>query len=104
MYFSLSTDEPVQYARPSIDVLFESAADVFGPRAIGVVLTGANRDGARGAGEIRRRGGLVIVQDPTTAESDVMPKAALDAAPGARVLPPEGIGRLLLSLAATVAP
>ncbi len=99
MYFSLSTDEPVQFARPSIDVLFQSAADVFGPRAIGVILTGANRDGARGATEIRRRGGTLIVQDPATAECDVMPRAAIEAVPDALVRPPEEIGRLLCALA-----
>jgi two-component system chemotaxis response regulator CheB len=99
MYFSLSTDEPVQFARPSIDVLFQSAADVFGPRAVGVVLTGANRDGAWGASEIHRRGGKVIVQDPATAECAVMPKAAIEVVPDAIVLPPEEIGRLLSALA-----
>ncbi len=99
MYFSLSTDDPVQFARPSIDVLFESAASTFGPRAIGVILTGANRDGAHGAREIRRRGGTVIVQDPTTAECDVMPLAAIEAVPDALVRPPQEIGRLLCALA-----
>ena len=83
LYYSLSTDEPVQYARPSIDVLFESAADVHGARAIAVVLTGANRDGAEGAREIRRRGGTVLVQDPVTAECPVMPEAAIQAVPDA---------------------
>jgi two-component system chemotaxis response regulator CheB len=99
MYFSLSTDDPVQFARPSIDVLFESAADTFGSRAIGVILTGANRDGARGAAEIRRRGGTLIVQDPATAESKIMPRAALELVPDALVRPPEEIGRLLCALA-----
>jgi two-component system chemotaxis response regulator CheB len=101
LYFSLSTDEPVQYARPSIDVLFESAADVYGPRAIAVVLTGANRDGAEGAREIRRRGGTVVVQDPATAEGAVMPQAAIQAVPDALVRSPEEIGLLLLELAST---
>jgi two-component system chemotaxis response regulator CheB len=104
MYFSLSTDDPVQFARPSIDVLFESAADVFGARVTGVVLTGANHDGAQGAGEIRRRGGSVIVQDPATAESSVMPNAALLAVPDARVHNPGGIGRLLATLYPPSAP
>jgi two-component system chemotaxis response regulator CheB len=100
MYFSLSVDEPVQYARPSIDVLFESAADVFGSKTIGVILTGANHDGAAGAAAIRRRGGTILVQDPMTAESPVMPAAALEAAPEARVLTPRQIGSLLAELAA----
>jgi two-component system chemotaxis response regulator CheB len=77
-YFSLSTDDPVQYARPSIDVLFESAADIFGPDVIALVLTGANQDGARGALRIQEKGGLVLIQDPATAESPVMPMAALE--------------------------
>jgi two-component system chemotaxis response regulator CheB len=73
----LSVDEPVQYARPSIDVLFESAADEYGPRTIGVLLTGANADGAAGLQAIARRGGHTIVQDPATAERPEMPGAAL---------------------------
>lgn len=101
LYFSLSTDEPVQYARPSIDVLFESAADVYGDRAIAVVLTGANRDGADGAREVRRRGGTVVVQDPKTAECPVMPEATIQAVPDALVRSPEDIGLLLLELAST---
>jgi two-component system chemotaxis response regulator CheB len=104
MYFSLSTDDPVQYARPSIDVFLESAADVLGERAIAVILTGANRDGARGAAEIHRRGGIVIVQDPLTAESSVMPAAALEAVPGALVRRAEDIGTLLIKLAAKISP
>lgn len=79
-YYSLSVDEPVQFARPSIDVLFESAAEVCCDRAIAIVLTGANQDGARGAARVRERGGTVIVQDPATAECPVMPSAALELA------------------------
>jgi two-component system, chemotaxis family, protein-glutamate methylesterase/glutaminase len=74
----LSVDEPVSYSRPSIDVLFESTADAFGPRAVAVLLTGANADGAAGLRAIAERGGHTIVQDPTTAERPEMPKAALD--------------------------
>lgn len=96
--FSLSTDDPVQYARPSIDVLFESAADAFGSAVIGVVLTGANQDGARGAARIREKGGLVIVQDPNTAESSVMPLAAIQATGTSYVCAPEHMGALLLKL------
>ena len=104
MYFSLSTDEPVQYARPSIDVLFESAADIFGPKAICIVLTGANRDGAQGAARIHRNGGIVIVQKPSTAESAVMPEAAIETVPEAEVRFLEEIGALLLKLAQNFSP
>lgn len=104
MYFSLSTDEPVQYARPSIDVLFESAAGVYGARTIGVVLTGANRDGAEGVREIRRRGGTVVVQDPKTAECPVMPEAAIQTVPDALIHSPKDIRLLLLELASLHAP
>src|SRR5690606_21562037 len=78
-WVSLSVDDPVQFARPSIDVLFQSAAEAFGPRAIGVVLTGSNADGAEGLAAIARRGGLTVVQDPGTAERAEMPRAALAA-------------------------
>ncbi len=75
--FNLSVDDLVRYSRPSIDVLFESAADAYGSRLIGVVLTGANDDGAEGAKRIKRHGGLVVVQDPDTAEAPVMPRAVI---------------------------
>jgi len=75
--FSLSTDEKVNYCRPSIDVLFESAADVYGPRLAAIILTGANNDGAEGLRLIKEKGGLVIVQDPQSAEFSLMPAAAL---------------------------
>lgn len=97
-YFSLSTDAPVMYSRPSIDVAFESAADVYGPRAAGVVLTGANHDGAHGLRRIVDRGGVALVQDPRTAEVAVMPTAALRAVPGAEVLTLEGIAARLRAL------
>ncbi len=76
--FSLSMDEKVNYARPSIDVLFESAALVFLDRLIGVLLTGANHDGAKGISTIKKYGGLTIAQDPLTAKYSVMPQAAID--------------------------
>ena len=77
---SLSVDEKENYSRPSIDVLFESAAYVWSSRLIGIVLTGANSDGAKGLALIKQRGGTTIVQDPETAEYDTMPRAASDSA------------------------
>lgn len=75
--FALSTDPAVGFARPSIDVLFESAADQYRDRTIGVVLTGANRDGARGLAAIKLRGGLALVEDPALAACPEMPEAAI---------------------------
>ena len=98
--FALSLDERVQHARPSIDVLFESAADAYGERVIGVVLTGANADGAAGLAKIAERGGAAIVQDPDTAEAPEMPAAALAAAAAAIVLPLERIGPHIAELCA----
>ena len=98
--FSLSVDEPVRFARPSIDVFFESVADRFGAEAAGVVLTGANEDGSEGLRRIVDRGGLAIVQDPRTAESPIMPRAALRAVPKARKLSLERMTPFLISLAA----
>jgi two-component system chemotaxis response regulator CheB len=94
-FFSLTVDEPVRFSRPSIDLTFESAADAFSAAVIGVVLTGANADGARGLRRIADRGGLAIVQDPATAESPVMPRAALAATPSARVMRLEEIPAVL---------
>ena len=95
---SLSTDEPVLYARPSIDVLLETAAESYRDRCIGVVLTGANDDGAHGLARVAELGGMAIVQDPSTAQRDEMPLAALRATPAARVLPVEEIAHLLVEL------
>jgi len=97
-HFCLSIDEPVLHARPSIDVLFESAADAYGKSVIAIVLSGANRDGADGAALIKEKGGRVIVQDPATAESGIMPQATLDAVEADYILPPERMGPLLLEL------
>lgn len=94
--FSLSTEGPVRYSRPSIDVLFESAADVYGASLIGVILTGANDDGAAGVRAIKQNGGTVIVQDPATAESPEMPSAAIAAAEVDRILPLEEISSFLV--------
>ncbi|MDZ7961547.1 MAG: chemotaxis protein CheB [Aulosira sp. DedQUE10] len=96
--FALSTDEPISYARPSIDVLFESAADVYGEQVIGVILTGANEDGVQGLKMIKARLGTAIVQEPTTAECPVMPKAAINAVAVDWILSPEEIGRKLVYL------
>lgn len=93
--FALSSEEPVWYARPSIDVLFESCADAYGERVIGVILTGANEDGAQGLAAIKAHGGLTIVQDPETAENRVMCDAALAATAVNKVLPLEEIDPFL---------
>ena len=95
---ALSIDEPVLFSRPSIDVLFESAADAYGSRATGVLLTGANNDGTAGLGAIRRAGGLTIVQDPATADSPTMPAAAIAAGAADKVLPLRAIAPLLVEL------
>lgn len=96
--FSLTVDERVNYARPAIDVLFETAACAYKDNLIGVVLTGANHDGAAGLKAIRECGGLCIVQDPTTAVSRYMPEAALAAVKPDYVLPLKDIIELLVSL------
>ncbi len=96
--FSLSVDAAVGFSRPSIDVLFESAADAYGDRVLGVVLTGANADGARGLQRIKARGGMVIVQDPKTAEAPAMPQAAIDAVRVDRILPLDSIGPFLVEV------
>jgi Chemotaxis response regulator containing a CheY-like receiver domain and a methylesterase domain len=75
--FSLTFDAPVNYSRPSVDVLFETAADVFTNRLLGIVLTGANRDGAKGVQYIQSKGGLTIAQEPATADFPEMPMAAI---------------------------
>lgn len=103
-YFSLTTDEPVRYSRPSIDVMFESAADAYGMDVIGVVLTGANADGARGLRRIADAGGHVVVQDPESSEIRVMPRAALKAVPDACVLALESIGPHLAAIRGRRAP
>jgi two-component system, chemotaxis family, protein-glutamate methylesterase/glutaminase len=100
---TLSTDEAVQFARPSIDVLFESAADAYGEGVIGVILTGASGDGAEGLARIQARGGVAIVQDPATSERRRMPDAAIAATRADAVLPLEEIPAFLHGLCCGVA-
>lgn len=101
-YISLTVDSPVRFSRPSIDVLFKSASDTFGANTIGVVLTGANEDGAGGLARIAARGGKAIVQDPEEAEAPIMPQSAIRAVPGARVLPLKQISAELARLATVI--
>ena len=89
--FALSTEAPVHHSRPSIDVLFETAAEAYGSRLIGVVLTGASSDGAEGLRHIVRRGGHAVVQDPDTAEQPTMPAAAVATGVAHAILPLDGI-------------
>jgi len=95
---SLSTDESVHHSRPSIDVAFESAADAYADRLVGVILTGANEDGSAGLKRIRDAGGVTVVQDPATAARPEMPSAAMAAVTGARILPLRKIGPFLVEI------
>lgn len=96
--FRLSVDAPVNWSRPSVDVLFQSAAKVYGDRLVGVVLTGANADGAEGLKCIKERGGLAVVQNPATADAESMPRTAMDAVDVDHVLELEEIGPFLREL------
>ena len=100
--FALSTDPREQYSRPSIDVLFESAADAYASRVVGVILTGANPDGAAGLARIRRRGGFAVVQDPATADRAAMPEAAMARAGADEVVALSEIAPLLTRLCGRV--
>lgn len=93
--FSLSCEPPVQFARPAIDVLMESAADAYGPAMAGILLTGANHDGADGMCRIRERGGLTVVQDPNEAQASAMPEEAIRRCAPDLVLPLSAIRTLL---------
>ncbi len=97
-HLALSTEEPFRYSRPSIDVTFESAADVYGRKTLGVVMTGANDDGARGLKRIADRGGRAIVQDPRTAESPVMPNAAIRMVPDADIVSLDELGEYICAV------
>jgi two-component system chemotaxis response regulator CheB len=96
--FSLETAEKIRFCRPSADQLFETAAAACHSRVVGVVLTGMGTDGALGAAAIRRHGGIVIVQDPLTAEAPFMPRAAIAARQADLVLPLATISDALVSL------
>jgi len=98
--FALSVEAAVKHSRPSIDVLFDSAADAYGDRLIAVVLTGANEDGAHGVTRVKRRGGVTIAQDPATAERPAMPAAAIATGAVDHVVPLDGVAQVLAELAA----
>ncbi len=98
-YFSLSSDEPVFFSRPAIDILFETAADAYGAGLVGIILTGANNDGANGLNAIKQAGGKTIVQEPSTAYSTAMPLAALEQCPDSLKLNPEEIAQYLQEVA-----
>jgi two-component system, chemotaxis family, protein-glutamate methylesterase/glutaminase len=92
---ALSADDPVHHSRPSIDVLFESAADVYKNRLLGIILTGANEDGAAGLACVKDAGGMTVVQEPETAQAPLMVRAALALRPADWVLPLDKIAALL---------
>ncbi|MDB5755540.1 MAG: uncharacterized protein JWR56_1968 [Massilia sp.] len=93
--FSLSCEPPVHFARPAIDVLMSSAADVYGAGLAAILLTGANHDGADGMAQIHARGGLTVVQDPADAQVSTMPQQAIERDRPDLVLPLAGIRELL---------
>jgi two-component system chemotaxis response regulator CheB len=97
-HIALSADDLVNYSRPSIDVLFETAADVFDRSLMGIVLTGSNNDGTAGLQAVHRAGGIAIVQDPASAEVAFMPQSALKGTPSACLLSLEQIARVLHTL------
>lgn len=96
---SLSIDPHVLFSRPSIDVMFESAAEVYRSHLIGVLLTGANRDGSQGLVTIKKHGGLILAQDPSTAEYPAMPQSAVDTGIVDHVLDLPSLGEMLSTLA-----
>lgn len=95
---TFSIDPPVNFARPSVDVLFETAAEAFGSSLIGVVLTGAGSDGSRGLLKIKDYGGIAVVQEPADAEMSSMPENALHAVKADYVAPLDDIPRILMTL------
>ncbi len=99
-HLALSTDAPVSYARPSVDVLFESAAETFHDGVIGVLLTGMSRDGTAGLRKIKEYGGMAVVQDPATAEGQMMPRTAISSVSVDKVLPLHEIAAFLVEACA----
>ncbi len=102
--FSLSTAPKINYARPSIDILFETAADAYRSHLVGIILTGANNDGSRGLHIIKEYGGLTIVQDPATAETAAMPEAAIKVTHVDYILSLQEIGWLLNTISSSQKP
>ena len=100
--FSLTIDEYVNFARPSIDVMFESAAEAYKNKLIGIVLTGSNSDGTKGIKRIKELGGIAIIQDPETAESPNMPASAIAAIQPDYILSLEKIVQLLVKITQTI--
>jgi two-component system chemotaxis response regulator CheB len=103
-WLALSVDAQVSHSRPSIDVLFESAAHAYAERVIGIILTGANDDGAVGLAEIKRRGGVAVIQDPAGATRRSMPDAAIAATAADAVLPLDEIAKFVYGLCVPPAP
>lgn len=95
---SLTIDPPVNFARPSVDVLFDSAAEIYGSELIGIILTGAGNDGSKGLLSIKERGGLAIVQDPDDAEIGSMPRSALQLLEADYVVILKQVSTLLMKL------
>ncbi|MDA8522384.1 chemotaxis protein CheB [Acidovorax sp. NCPPB 4044] len=95
---ALSVDDPVHFSRPSIDILFESAADAYGERLLAILLSGANHDGAQGIAAVQAAGGTTIVQDPESAPMTTMPDAALQLCTPTHVLSPQRIAEWLAAL------
>lgn len=96
--FSLDVSEYENYSRPSIDVTFKSASEVFGPSTAGILLSGASKDGSQGLKQIKEKGGMAFVQEPKEAEVDTMPLSALNIMPDCRVLTLKKIHEFLFSL------
>jgi len=97
--FALSIDPPVNFSIPSIDVLFESAAEAYGDSLVGIILTGASADGSQGLKILGQLGGLTVVQDPVTADAKTMPEAAIATAEVRYIIPLDEMGEFILRLA-----